>query len=228
MEPPEGEPTEQPERTGGQRARFLFRHRNLLGSAIAAFLIFFPFWRMPPSAPEAACGVLLVLGGTLLRLWSILQIGGRARKVVSMKAIHVITWGPYSLCRNPLYTANVAVLGGFSVLSGHLWALPLVVGSLWLWYDQVIRLEEEFLASAFPDAFREYRLSTNRWLPRLKFRGRPPGVPPYPIARMLKRERAHLLAVLGGAVLVALFLAFPGFEPMRALFRLLPTPVPME
>src|SRR5437867_8379234 len=108
MQPAEGKPaTAPPEPTARQRARYLFRHRNLLGSTIAAFLIFFPCWRVPPSAPAVACGALLVLGGTLLRLWSILQIGGRARKVVSMKAAHVITWGPYSLCRNPIYTANV-------------------------------------------------------------------------------------------------------------------------
>jgi protein-S-isoprenylcysteine O-methyltransferase Ste14 len=180
----------------------LFRFRAFLGITFAAFLILCPWGRIPASLALWITGAALVLSGVALRLWAILQIGGAARKTSRLKAVELISWGPFAMVRNPIYIANLTVFAGFTVLSGLLWALPAVVFGLWAWYDTVVRLEEEFLSRSFPEAYDAYRRETRRWLPRLRRRGRPPGRPRYPFLRALRRERGHLLVVALGVAAV--------------------------
>ena len=150
-------------------------------------------------------GAAIVLAGVALRIWCILQIGGSARKTSKLKAERVISWGPYSIVRNPIYIANTTTFVGFTVLSGLLWALPAVVLGLWLWYDAIVRREEKFIEEKHPVDYAEYRKTVRRWLPSLRYRGRPEDTPPYPFSRALKRERGHLIAVSCGAAAVVLF-----------------------
>lgn len=185
-----------------------FRYRNALGIALATLLLFFPWGRIDPTFWCFALGSGLTVAGATLRLWAILQIGGAARKTSRLKAIRVISWGPFAMTRNPIYVANIMVFAGFAVLSRLLWALPLVVVSLAVWYHALVRREERFLEESFGDEYRAYMATTNRWLPSLCFRRRPAGVPAYPLLRALTRERGHLLIVTLG---MAAFLFVPTF-----------------
>ena len=184
---------------------FIFRHRNILGVAIAVFLVVFPWGRWQPAPTHFIVGFALVLAGVLLRLWSILQIGGAARKTVRLKAVRIISWGPFSLLRNPIYVANATVFAGFTVLSGHIWALPGILIALGLWYDAVVVQEEKFLDKTFPVEYAEYRQSTRRWIPRFRLRRRPADIPPYPLLRAVRRERGHLISVGLGTLVVVVF-----------------------
>lgn len=187
---------------------WLFRHRNTLGVALATFLLLFPWGRTEPSVWWLASGLGLTLAGSALRLWAICQIGGAARKTSRLTAQRVISWGPFAMVRNPIYIANITVFAGFTVLSRLLWALPLVVVTLGLWYHALIRREEAFLEESFGDAFVAYRRTTRRWLPSLRFGRRPADAPGYPVLRALRRERGHLLIVAAG---ILWFLFLPSF-----------------
>ncbi len=197
--------------SGGVRAAappsggFLFRHRNILGPVLAVFLVLFPLGRLAPNVWYFLIGFVLVLCGVSLRIWSILQIGGSARKTSKCKAVRIISWGPFALLRNPIYVANATVFAGFTVLSGLVWAVPAVLLILWVWYDIIVRQEEAFLARTFPAEYGEYKKFANRWIPKLHFRRRPVDVPRYPFLRALKRERGHLISVGAGAAAVVLF-----------------------
>ncbi|MBI4601965.1 MAG: isoprenylcysteine carboxylmethyltransferase family protein [Planctomycetes bacterium] len=182
----------------------LFRYRNAMGIGLVVLLAACPWGRLPLGPALLAPGLALVLLGVSLRLWCILQIGGSARKTSRLKAERVISWGPYSMVRNPIYIANTTTFAGFTVLAGLPWLLPLVFIALGLWYDAIVRREERFLETTHPEAFAEYRRLAGRWLPRLRYRGRPPGVLPYPFLRALKRERGHLIAVGAGLAAVLL------------------------
>lgn len=207
--------------TGGQEGSsppggLLFRYRNIVGVGLAVSLgvlcllhsIAFPVWRMPLVPWHLGVGLALLAGGVCLRLWAILQIGGSARKTSRLKAVRIISWGPFAVVRNPLYIANATVFAGFTVLCGFYWILPLVLAALWIWYDAIVRREEEFLEESFPGDYAEYKRSTNRWIPKLKLRRRPPEVPPYPLFRAIRRERGHLMAVTVGLVLALAFRFF--------------------
>ena len=109
---------------------------------------------------------LLVRGGVLLillciagRTWCTLYIGGHKKR-------ELITKGPYSLVRNPLYvftfmgTAGVGALSGSFVLTLAFAALALVVFSL------VVRQEEVFLGGAFGRDYAAYAARVPRFWPR--------------------------------------------------------------
>ena len=183
----------------------MFRYRNTLGVAISVFLVAFPFWRAPLLAWHLVLGLSLVALGISLRLWCILQIGGSARKTSRLKAVRIISWGPYAIVRNPIYVANTTIFAGFTVLSGHLWAIPLVILGFWAWYDGIVRREEKFLQESFPEDYRAYAASTSRWIPSIRFSHRPAEIPPYPFLRALKRERGLLIAVSVGLSMVICF-----------------------
>ncbi len=191
---------------------FIFTYRNVLPVVFAVVLalfaasqLVFPRIRVPISAWELALGSLLALSGVALRLWCIRQIGGSARKTSKPKANRIISWGPYSLVRNPIYIANMGVVWGFTTLVAGVWGLPAAAPLLWLWYDAVVRREETFLEASHPGDYAEYVKVARRWIPSLRYRRRPEDVPPYPFRRALKRERGHIIAVSIGAVAAAAF-----------------------
>ncbi len=117
---------------------------------------------LPPQAHSllGATGFLCVALAVLGRLWCSLFIAGR-------KDAELVTSGPYSLCRHPLYALSVLGALGLALASRSL--LP-GVAAVWLVSMLVIRamaIEELQLAQAFPAQFRAYLAATpNRLLPR--------------------------------------------------------------
>ena len=105
-------------------------------------------------------GLILIITGILGRAWAILYIGGRKNNAV-------VTDGPYSLCRHPLYLfSSVAVLGfGLLLQSVTLAALMLALfgGTLYLTAGK----EEQRLRGLFGSAYDDYARKTPRLLPAL-------------------------------------------------------------
>ena len=54
-------------------------------------------------------GGIVIFFGVLGRLWSILYIG-------DLKSVEVVTDGPYSLCRHPLYLFSTLATLGFALM----------------------------------------------------------------------------------------------------------------
>ncbi|HAU36825.1 MAG TPA: hypothetical protein DCX07_03800 [Phycisphaerales bacterium] len=106
-------------------------------------------------------GYLLLLAGLGIRIWSTLYIGSRKSK-------EIITDGPYSLCRNPLYLGTFAITIGASLclenlamlLAALLVMVPVHVG--------VILAEEKHLAGLFGQPYEEYLRRVPRFLVSLK------------------------------------------------------------
>lgn len=100
---------------------------------------------------------LLIIAG-LGRIWCSIYIAGRKDKVL-------ITDGPYSLCRNPLYFFSfLGVIGAFLALQSLLLAGVAALLFL-LYYHYVIKSEEKRLVELFGESFLAYRQSTPRlWI----------------------------------------------------------------
>jgi steroid 5-alpha reductase family enzyme len=103
--------------------------------------------------------VALVVTACLGRIWCSTFIGGH-------KNTQLVTMGPYSLCRHPLYAFSfIGSLG--TALATHSIVLVLltilVMASVFL---RAATREERFLAQMHPQAFAEYAHRTPRWLPR--------------------------------------------------------------
>jgi len=107
---------------------------------------------------DAAAWTLL-LAGVALRVWATVCIAGR-------KGNQVVDFGPYALCRNPLYvgTLMIALALFFSFRSptfGILLLVPVVV-----YLHGVVPAEEAYLAEKLGEPYRAYCRAVPRWLPQ--------------------------------------------------------------
>ena len=73
--------------------------------------------------------------------------------------------GPYGYTRNPLYLGSILIGIGFTVAGRNLWIWGLLGVMFIAIYVPVIRSEEAFLRSRFPD-FESYARRVPRLLPR--------------------------------------------------------------
>lgn len=179
-----------------------FRYRSRIIIALVAVLVLWPGPRLPFDVISAATGGVLVALGVILRVWCIRQIGGAARKRAVPKAARLVTWGPFGWVRNPIYIANMLVFAGFTVLAGLAWGLPVLLGLMFLQYTFTVRFEETFLLERFGEDFRSYCRETPRWFGWPRLRRAPEGFEPYPLRKLIKRERSFLLFQVPGGLLL--------------------------
>jgi protein-S-isoprenylcysteine O-methyltransferase Ste14 len=105
-------------------------------------------------------GVLLIFLGIVGRLWATLYIGGR-------KSSEVVTGGPYSITRNPLYVFSTVAAAGVGAqigsFSGIILFGLLCAGA----FHIVILREEKFLKEALPATYQAYLARVPRFFPKL-------------------------------------------------------------
>lgn len=107
----------------------------------------------------AAC--IFATIGAFGRIWCSLYIAGYKNNVL-------VTAGPYSLCRNPLYffSAIGAVGVGFSTES---FSAPLIIAIVFaLYYPSIIKREQLRLGEIFGRSFSDYCTQTPCFFPRWK------------------------------------------------------------
>lgn len=105
-------------------------------------------------------GIVLVGLATIGRLWCSVYISG-------YKNASVITAGPYSLMRNPLYFFSALGFVGLALVTETV-VLPLLVAVLLaILTPPVIAQEERYLAAKFGATFADYCARTPRFWPRL-------------------------------------------------------------
>ena len=105
-------------------------------------------------------GLILVGVGSLGRLWCTLYIAGRKRK-------SLVTVGPYSVSRNPLYFFSL--IGAIGIGFGTetlLWPLSVLL-LFSIYYPFVISAEEARLLALHGEAFKNYCEKTPRFFPNL-------------------------------------------------------------
>jgi protein-S-isoprenylcysteine O-methyltransferase Ste14 len=101
----------------------------------------------------------MFFAGAAFRWWATLYIGGR-------KTFDLISEGPYSLCRNPLYLGTFLMVFSMAVF---LESLTLMVGltlAAWIYLSTTVPVEEERLRARFGSKFDEYCARVPRLIPR--------------------------------------------------------------
>lgn len=105
-------------------------------------------------------GIFLVAIASLGRLWCSLYIGG-------YKTEKLITVGPYSTCRNPLYFFSL--LGGIGVgLASENLTIPFIIlCGFCLYYPFVILSEQKHLLNIYGEEYDAYKCTTPSFFPKL-------------------------------------------------------------
>ncbi|HEX9182957.1 MAG TPA: isoprenylcysteine carboxylmethyltransferase family protein [Burkholderiales bacterium] len=103
-------------------------------------------------------GLALVGLATVGRLWCSLYISG-------YKQAQLVTTGPYSVCRNPLYFFSLLGFAGIGFATETLTFAVVMVAAMLFAYPSVIRREEQTLREKFGAAFEEYCARTPRLFP---------------------------------------------------------------
>ena len=105
-------------------------------------------------------GYVFLLAGLTVRIWCTFYIGGR-------KSNELITIGPFSLCRNPLYIGTFLLSVGIGLCFENLLMLVLILLIIIPMHLVVVRMEETHLEKLFGEEYRKYKRKTPRFFPRI-------------------------------------------------------------
>jgi protein-S-isoprenylcysteine O-methyltransferase Ste14 len=116
-----------------------------------------PFW----------IGAAITVAGLLFAVWARLHLGSNWSHAVTIKQGHdLITTGPYSLVRHPIYTGILTGLFGTAIaLSQVRGFIAFVLACLVLWPK--LRREEQWMRSQFGETYATYAHKTAVLVPYL-------------------------------------------------------------
>ncbi|MGD9598547.1 MAG: isoprenylcysteine carboxylmethyltransferase family protein [Steroidobacteraceae bacterium] len=168
------------------------------------------------TAPQRPAGLVVHVASLLLvafaclgRIWCSVFIAGR-------KDADIVTDGPYSVSRHPLYSLSFLGGLGLSIATGSLVlvvATALVLGAL---LSAAARREERWLGSKHAEAYRLYAGTTHRWWPRKPAPPLPATTLVYPDVLWKAFVDAGAFFLLYALLLVAIALRSTGVLPTLA------------
>ena len=105
-------------------------------------------------------GLFLLSICSLGRLWALMYISGNKKR-------ELVTDGPYSIVRHPLYVFSFIGAIGIGSASENLLILALIIIFYLFYYPFTILAEEKKLTNKFGQAYLDYMERTPRFLPKL-------------------------------------------------------------
>jgi protein-S-isoprenylcysteine O-methyltransferase Ste14 len=150
-------------------------------------------------------GLILVGIGSLGRMWCSLYIAG-------YKDNTLITQGPYSMTRNPLYFFSFLGLLGIGLATETL-TFPLIFLLFFaLGYPRVIATEERKLRKLFGEAYEEYARRVPAFFPKISLLQEPESYSVRP-----KVYRKHMLSALWFIWIVGILELIEGLRELGSL-----------
>lgn len=159
-----------------------------------------------PTGTSLIAGFLMAGLGESIRFWGVSYAGSETRTTGAVGGTQLVTSGPYSYVRNPLYVGNILMYVGIGVMSNALMPyLPLVALAYFVFqYSGIVSLEEEYLARTFPN-WEEYKANVGRFVPRMKaFDTGDKLQPDFP--RAIRSERSTFIAL--GSIYLVLWVVY--------------------
>ncbi|TCU19309.1 methyltransferase family protein [Rhizobium sullae] len=103
-------------------------------------------------------GILLIAFGIIGRIWSIIYVGG-------LKNAELVTDGPYSVTRNPLYVSSLVAISGVCLVFGSLLAMAIFTLLAYLVFECTAKREARYLSHLFGERYEEYARRTPLFWP---------------------------------------------------------------
>lgn len=184
--------------------KFLFTNRSY--TPVPFIVIMFLF--INPAPVSLIVGLLIMAAGEIIRIWAVSYAGSETRTTGNVGGSSLVTQGPYSIVRNPLYIGNVIIYLGVGIMSMALFPYMQIIAFLYFLFQYycIIINEEEYLFKTFPDTYPVYTKYVNRIIPY--FRKLPPEIisdKKFDIKEGLKSEKRTLASF---SIIVILILVF--------------------
>lgn len=183
--------------------KILFKYRSY--TPLPFILVMFAF--MNPNLYSIISGLILIITGELTRIFAVSYAGSETRTTSGVGGSNLVTQGPFSVIRNPLYAGNILIYLGIGIMSYSFFPyLQIIAVCFFIFqYYAIILNEEEYLRNQFGEKYTLYCQAVKRFLPF------PKPVPseaqsklPFDFAGGLKSETRTLqaLTILIGIIII--------------------------
>jgi protein-S-isoprenylcysteine O-methyltransferase Ste14 len=113
---------------------------------------------------RGAIGLVLFSLGLGFAVWARVDIGRNwGTPMMQKDEPELVTSGPYSLVRHPIYSGILVAGLGTAIGLSWLWLAPVALGAIYFVYAATV--EERYLVEQFPDAYPAYKRSTKMLVP---------------------------------------------------------------
>ncbi|MDD5326317.1 MAG: isoprenylcysteine carboxylmethyltransferase family protein [Phycisphaerae bacterium] len=143
------------------------RQRITVSRIFGVLVLLLILFTTPSFSRDSLTDTVLGMSGLFLlticsvgRLWALLYISG-------YKKLELITEGPYSMVRHPLYVFSLIGAIGIGLASKNILVLAALVIFYLLYYPLTIIVEERKLVDKFDQGYLDYIKRTPRFLPKL-------------------------------------------------------------
>ena len=146
--------------------QFLFKYRSYAPIPWVIVMIIFA----TPTPTSLVAGFLVACAGECLRAWGVMYAGSETRVTGSgVGASRLVTSGPFSHTRNPLYIGNMLIYTGIGIMSYALFPWLQLGALCWFvfQYSLIVRDEEAFLRRQFGAEYEAYVRAVPRFFFRL-------------------------------------------------------------
>ena len=112
-----------------------------------------------------AVGVLVVAGAIAIDVAAMRAMKRAKTTIMPNKGSeHLVTSGPFSFTRNPIYLGNTMLMIGAGLIAGILWLILLAPVAAYATSKLAIEREEQHLQSRFGKKYRDYMKKVRRWI----------------------------------------------------------------
>lgn len=119
----------------------------------------------PAQRTAQTIGLVLTIVGCLFAAWARIALGANWSGAATVKAGHeLVTEGPYSLARHPIYTGLLTAVAGTSLVIGE-WRSIVGIIVIFIALAAKISQEERLMLQEFPDAYAQYRRRVRALIP---------------------------------------------------------------
>lgn len=170
---------------------FFFKIRSFTPIPFIFALLYFasPVWY------TVAIGAIFIATGEFLRIWAVGYAGASTRARTLGAARDLVTTGPYSYVRNPLYLGNFLLSFGVCLVANVYWLVAVLIVGYFFQYLPIIAVEEAYLLESCGPIYQTYQERVPRFIPQLHSY---PDASPHDFcfARAIKSEKRTLTAIV--------------------------------